>query len=35
VTVHPYTHAAAERVRELAAPDDVIVQAGEGRPLPA
>jgi hypothetical protein len=35
VTVYPYTDAAAKRVRELAGPDDVVVEAGEGRPLPA
>jgi hypothetical protein len=33
--VYPYTDAAAKRVRELAGPDDVVVEAGEGRPLPA
>jgi hypothetical protein len=35
VEVYPYSEATAERVRGLAAPDDVIIEPGGGRPVPA
>lgn len=35
VEVYPYSDAAARRVRELAAPESVVIEQGKGRPLPA
>lgn len=35
VTVYPYSDAAAQRSRELASPDSIVIVPGGGLPLPA